>query len=133
MIHVGVVKRDEVRPLRWRQTQPRKNLLYALLVRKFIIVGQVIAGAFSLNFGFRARPEKTSRSHSLHFRELPKWRASVPTPVDSCLWIRDGIFFFSRWVVKRIGDNPMMVGIEPGHNRVVIGKGQGRKHRKHTF
>ncbi len=52
MIHVGVVKRDEVRPLRWRQAQPRQNLLHALLVRKFIIVGQVIAGAFSLNFGF---------------------------------------------------------------------------------
>ena len=51
MVHIGVVKSNEVRALFFRQLEPGKHLVDTLLVRKFIVKVQIVAGADIFNSG----------------------------------------------------------------------------------
>jgi hypothetical protein len=59
MIDIRKMERNQMRPLlRW-QTQPRQRLFHALVIRKFLVILQIIRRPRSLNLRLRARPEET--------------------------------------------------------------------------
>src|SRR6202011_766283 len=95
MVHIGVVKSDEMRPLLPRKLKPSQDLFHALFVRKFVIKMKVVAGTFPLYFRRRARPEETGGAHSLLFRERPERRAAIPATVTACFCVRVRIFLFA--------------------------------------
>src|ERR1700676_5539236 len=68
MVCIRKIQSDEMRSLlRWK-LKPPDDLVHAHLIGKLVVIGEVVAGTFSLYLCFRARPEEAGRSPSLFFR-----------------------------------------------------------------
>ena len=120
-------------PLRRRQLQPGDDLIDALFIGKVIVEMQIIRGPPAINFGLRTGPEEAGAAHALFFRQAPQGGASIPASVAIRLWITVGVSLFARRIVELVGHDAVMLGIEAGHQGVVIGKGQRRVGRDHSL
>jgi len=128
-----IVEGDEVGPLRGRQTQPGDDLLDPLVVREMVVELEVVGWPHSGNFRLGAGPEEARTAHALLLRQHPQRRAPVPASIGSSGGVVIGIALLARRVVEAVGHDAVMLGIKPGDQRVVVGKGQRRVGRDHPL
>ena len=87
---------------------------------------EIVGGALAGDFCFGARPEKTGGAHALLFRERPERDAAVPTSVEICFWIAGGVMLLALRIVEFIGYDAVMLRVEAGDDREMIGECDGR-------
>src|ERR1700722_16559118 len=90
VIDVGVIERDQMGPLRRRQSEPGYDLIYALFIGKVVVEMQVVSGPRSIYLGLGAGPEETGAAHALPFRQDPQRGASIPASVALRAWVAVG-------------------------------------------
>ena len=117
----------------FRQAQPIEHLFDALIVGQFIVIFQIVRRARALNLRFRTGPEETGGAHALLFGQHPKRSAAVPRAIRNGCGIAKAISLFALRIVKTVGHNSVVFGIQPGGQRVVIGKSQAGVRGNHAI
>lgn len=133
VIGVAVVESDEVRALRWRQLEPRDDLVDALFVVEGVVEVDVLVGPFAGDLGLGAGPEEGGGAHSVLLGQRPERSAAVPASVAICLVVFVGITLASGGVVEGVAHDAVVLGIAAGDEGEVIGKGDGGVCGKHSF
>src|SRR5271165_632407 len=105
--------------------EPGKNLLDALRIGKTGVELQIVSGANSLYVGFGTYPKETSGAHALLLGQNPERSSAVPGAVADGLRVVIAIDLFPGRIIKAVGHNAMMLRVEAGHDRVMVGKSDG--------
>src|SRR6478672_6977097 len=110
--------------------EPRENGIHASGEGDAAVELLVHARAYSFDLRFGADPEERRRFHALLFGGDPDRLAAPPSRFGDA-GPADAEAGLERSVVHRVGHDPVMLGIESGDDRVVIGEGERRKRRDH--
>ena len=94
---------------------------------------RVPGGTEAGDLGLRSGPVETSGMHALALSKAPQGRAGVEGTVVYSLGVADGIALAACRVEETVGDQAVMLRVEPRDDREVIGKGKRRVARQHAF
>ena len=127
-VHVVEVERDQRRPLRRRQRQPRQHLRDAVTRGELLVERLPVGRPDAADRCFRSRPEHGGRAQALTARRRPDRFAAPPERVLRRLRrLREALGH--RRVAHRVADDAVVFGVEAGDERVVIREGEHREGR----
>ena len=127
VVDAAHVERGEVGSLVRGQGQPAQHRVDAIGVRDAPIVGLHARRAQAADIRLRARPEVRGRHHALTLGRHPDRFAVVPGAVAHRERVAHAVARVPSRVEEPVGDEPMVLRVESGDDRVVVGKGLGRK------
>ena len=133
VIDLTEVECDEVRTLGLGERQPLHDLIDARLVGYGVVIVQVVARPLAGDLCLRAGPEEAGCAHALLLCQRPERHTAIPGAIGYCLRIVEGVALLARGVIEAHGDDAVMLRVEAGHQRVVIGKGDGGIRRQHAI
>src|SRR5882757_7130210 len=113
MIHLGEIKEDQMRALRFRQREPSLNDLYTGVRDDLLVVGVVIAGTNSIDGRFGPYPEQIACYHLLLLGEHPDRCSPIPGAVAYGGTIIDTIAPTLFRIEKGVIHNAVMGWIQP--------------------